>query len=104
MGNRQQTRSAAPKARENEYPELMKFRKADAERMYLDAFLEWLVGQRQPPVVLCESTGRGLGDGQPYAPISVGPEKLLAEYFGIDMAKLETERRALLATIRAANP
>lgn len=30
--------------------------------------------------------------------------KLLAEFFNIDLAKIDTERRAMLDAMRAANP
>ena len=34
------------------------------------------------------------------APVHFQPEKLLAEFFGIDLTKIENERRALLESLR----
>lgn len=42
----------------------------------------------------------GLRDGQ-YLPVSFQMEALLAEYHGIDLKKVEKERRALLDYVRA---
>lgn len=42
-------------------------------------------------------------EGKPlrgYSPISKNTEKILAEYFKIDLNKVEAERRALLAALR----
>lgn len=38
-----------------------------------------------------------------YEPIFTQPEDLMAEFFGIDRKKIETERRALLAALRAGD-
>jgi len=37
-----------------------------------------------------------------FIPFHVSPEKLFAEFFGIDLDKIESERRAILETIRSA--
>lgn len=37
-----------------------------------------------------------------YAPIGGGPEQLFADYFGIDLEKLEQERREMLEKLRAS--
>ena len=41
-------------------------------------------------------------DQREYRPISLRPEQLFADFFGIDLDKIETERRAILETLRGA--
>lgn len=47
---------------------------------------------------LCEQTG---GEVRPFMPVSLSIEELLAEYFGIDLKKLEDEKRALLEQLHS---
>jgi GTP cyclohydrolase II len=46
--------------------------------------------------------GDGIYGEQP-VPVYVQPEQLMADFFGIDRDKIETERRAILAAIQEAN-
>ena len=56
-------------------------------------FLEWLTGQG---VELCV-----YHDERGYEPVRETTEQLLAEYFDIDLAKVEQEKRAIMKTVRA---
>jgi hypothetical protein len=47
-------------------------------------------------------SGDGIYGEQP-VPVYVQPEQLMADFFGIDRDKIETERRALLEAVREAN-
>ena len=55
-------------------------------------FLEWA---QENGYSLCRSTGHT------YAPVRRTTEEILAEYFDIDLTRVEEERRALLERIRS---
>lgn len=69
-------------------------------------FYDWLTevkGYR-----ICSLEGSGYSDGtgyerQDWTPIATQPLALMAEFFGIDLNKIEVERRALLDAIREAH-
>jgi hypothetical protein len=63
----------------------------------LSDFLDWL--NAQPDLRL---TGLDIGEGG-YRGCYLDPERLLARYFGIDLDKVETEKREILAYIRLQN-
>lgn len=84
------------------YPEHAKLKAAKDDLEKIGGFLEWLTGERE--IVLCtrrpgqeiDNIWMPLGDERSI-------EKLLAEYFQIDEARLETEKRAILEAQRKAN-
>lgn len=65
----------------------------------LGEFLAWLDEQG---IHLCEVMDRGPHEGE-FAPLRRGYENLLAQYFEIDLKKVEKERCALLDEQRALN-
>jgi hypothetical protein len=74
------------------------------ESQKLGAFLEWMQEQGyfiysyDEASEICEECGRGH-----FARVNLTIEALLAEYFGIDLKKLEQERTQILEDVRAAN-
>jgi len=63
----------------------------------LAKFYDWLT---EKGYSLCFwSDGDEYDDGG-YYPLSMSPEKLFAEFFGIDLNKIEAERRAILEELR----
>lgn len=77
-------------------PELEKIQTNRQESQSIGSFLDWL--QNEQEVLLCRC-----GRIDELYPIDEGIEKLLAEYFGIDLNKAELERQALLDEIRKNN-
>lgn len=73
-----------------EYPQHDKLHAVKLESQAQGAFVEWLQARG---IFLCKSTGE-LGD---WHPVYESVTQLLAEYHGIDLAKLEKEKRAMLA-------
>ena len=76
-------------------PELDKMSKIQDKSQTIGAFLEWL-GYRDPELILCEIDN----DTEAYYPTYPNIEKLLAEYFEINLKKAEEERCAILHEIR----
>ncbi len=83
------------------YPEHEKMKEISDQSQAIGAFLEWLQGERGasllvlddcPSGSLAETWGDRRSDYRP-APHT---EKLLAEYFEIDLNKIENEKRAML--------
>lgn len=87
----------------NEYPEHQKLAKVKNKSQSIGEFLDWCRGtlcELHEHTIDCEpEVGRhricGLGEGE-YVPMQVPVEKLLAEFFDIDLARLEDEKRAML--------
>jgi len=64
------------------------------ERDTLQKFLDWLTENH---VVLCQlETGRGYRSDGEYVPLRQNTENLMAEFFGIDLKKVEREKQAIL--------
>lgn len=57
-------------------------------------FLDWLKGERNPQIVLSEDTGNC------DVPCFKRTEQLLAEYFEIDLDKLEKEKCQMIEGLR----
>ena len=96
---RRKMEQAAPKAPAPETPELNKMAAVQRSTKTINGFLDWL---QEEGIQLC--TTKGL-DGQEHDyPREDGRsrEKLLADYLGIDLKKVEEERRALLDSLRTA--
>ena len=78
-----------------EYPECKRMRAVSDESQSIGAFIEWLTEQ-----------GLEIIDPEKSAearfPVHIGLtiEQLLAKYFEIDLDLVETERRAMLETLR----
>lgn len=78
-----------------EAPECEKLVAVADESHKMGAFLDWLEQRYE----LCTRER----DSDRLWPAYFDKERLLAEYFKIDLAKVEQERRALLAHMRAQN-
>lgn len=79
-------------------PECEKLAAVSKESQPIGVFLEWLQGERG--IVLAEYDD----DEEDLVPVHIRIENLLAEFFEIDLNKVEEERRALLESIRAVQP
>jgi hypothetical protein len=79
-------------------PELDKMSLIQDKSQAIGGFIEWL-GERDPQLYLCECAKEEEG----FFPVYPNIEKLLAEYFEIDLDKIEKERRELLDYVRQQN-
>ena len=70
-------------------------------------FYDWLRDEKKWVLArYVEEDERFEGDeiyGEQPVPVFVQPEELMAEFFGIDLKKIESERRALLDALRKAS-
>lgn len=81
---------------ETKYPECDKLAAVELQSRTIRDFLAWL--RRTKEVSLCN-----LVDGEDemeYEPIYIGTEQLLAEYFHVNLNKVEKERRQMLDELR----
>lgn len=80
-------------------PEHDKLKKVRTESNAIGAFLDWLLHERE--LEICEMPEKS----ETYFPVHLPfgtIETLLAEYFNIDLKKIEQEKRAILAELREA--
>lgn len=82
---------------EIEFPELARMEAVNAESQAIGAFIEWL---GENGMAVCQTEDGLRGDR--FFPVMKSVEQLLALHFGIDLVKVEQERRAVLATRRIA--
>jgi hypothetical protein len=82
----------------NDYPEHDKLSAVKDKSQTIGEFLEWLDYEKNYSV--CSLT-EGRNGGGEYSPIFTSTEKLLAEFFNIDLNKLEKEKRKMLDELRA---
>lgn len=82
-----------------DYPECEKLKKVSIEHSNIMEFLDWL--DEEKSIRLCECDQSSTSSFSAYAPITTSKEKLLAEYFNLDLKKIEEERRAMIEEIRA---
>lgn len=76
-------------------PELDKMMKVQKESQIIGEFLD------SCGYMLCRASGK---DWHPFEPVPKTIEQVLADYFGIDLKKVEEERRSILRAIRAEVP
>lgn len=57
--------------------------------------------RKRAECTLCKGRGVAARPREGWVPLGIGTEKLLAEFFGIDLARIEDEKRAMLAALRA---
>lgn len=76
------------------YPEHDKLRAVKENSQVIGEFLDWLINEQH--VVLATHRGHIL------MPVVSSIQKWLARYFDIDEDRLEDEKRAILAEIRAS--
>lgn len=77
-----------------QYPECEKLASVKEKSQELGEFLEWLKRKYE----LC--TWEQEDGDDVLCPARVTTESILAEYFGIDMTKVEEEHRAMLASLQ----
>lgn len=77
------------------YPEHQKLRAVKDESQSIGMFIEWL---RSTNREICR-----MRFGSEYFPIDRSIEKLLAEYFEIDLDKIEDEKDQMVDELRAMN-
>jgi hypothetical protein len=81
----------------SEYPEHDKLHAVKDQSQAIGSFLDWLQNERKPRTVLA------IHEWDEWVPTNERIEALLAEYFEIDLKKLEEEKRAMLDELRKAN-
>lgn len=81
-----------------EYPECERLVSVSKESQALGEFLDWLIQDKG--IVLCNRTGNRIDNL--WAPQLQSIEAILAEYFHIDLERVEEERRQILEEIRSA--
>jgi hypothetical protein len=77
-------------------PELDKMKAVHEKSQAIGEFIDVFLSEKH--IVLCESHPT-----EGYFPVTTSIERLLAEHFGIDLNKCESERRAILKHIRQEN-
>jgi hypothetical protein len=85
-----------------DYPETPELNKAAEQRkalktQHIGVFLEWLSAQG----AVIASWGKDEYDEDRLIPIPDSIEQLLADYSGVDLQKMENEKRAILEVARA---
>ena len=93
-------------------PECDKLKAVSGSSQDIGEFLDWLTGEKGLTVCnehehdeWCEGEDEIIMCGtqsKEYTPAMLNIEKLLAEYFEIDLNKVEKERRAILAELQKA--
>jgi hypothetical protein len=85
-----------------DYPEHDKLSAVKDKSQAIGEFLEWLDYEKNYRICsLCENDDPWRSEE--YVPIFTTNEKLLAEFFCIDLNKLEQEKRKMLDELRAQN-
>jgi hypothetical protein len=74
-------------------PELEKMKAVQPKSQVIGEFLEWLTGEK-------EITLAKWSDHDTLMPVHEHTEKLLAEFFGINLVKVEREKRMILEDLR----
>lgn len=82
-----------------EYPEHDKMAAVTDRSQVIGAFLDWLLNERKPPVALA-TPSEAQWDYAGHDVVNISIEKLLAEYFSIDLDRIAAEKDAMLETIR----
>jgi hypothetical protein len=78
-----------------DYPEHDKLKSVQTDSQIIGNFLQWL---EEKHWVICERSQERRGWIDPaWMPVDRTIERMLAEYLEIDLVRLETEKRAILA-------
>lgn len=80
------------------YPEHEKLKKVQTESQTIGEFIDWLRSDKELELGKWQTSSHD--DGDTFQPVHVSTEKLLAEFFEIDLEKLEAEKRAMLEALR----
>ena len=86
-------------AKKSEYPECEKMAKVSDKSQTIGEFLDWLRGEAGYIIAEYGADSDKDRDEGPF-PIHKSIEQLLADYFEIDLNKVETEKRKMLDKIR----
>lgn len=89
-----QAKNHMPKHKEDKYPEHEKMAKVIDQSQVIGAFLD---AMSEKGIELCEYSE---GDGGMMFPVRKSIEQILADYFEINLKKIEAEKRAMLESIR----
>ena len=81
-----------------EYPECENMAKVRPQSDIIGEFLGWLQGKKEWEMCEYQPDEPGVAGG--YCPVHFNTEELLAEFFNIDLKKVEEERRQMLDEIR----
>lgn len=81
-----------------DYPEHEKMCAIMEQSQTIGEFLDWLLGEKD--IVLSQYLNP---NSERLTPINPNTQDLLAEFFGIDLNKIEMEKREMLKTMREAN-
>lgn len=87
--------STIPEYMKSEYPEHMKLALIVDKSQVIGEFLDWV--EEKHNAILCQ------GGRYDYIPLYATKEKLLAEFFEIDMDKVEAEKREMLRKMAELN-
>jgi hypothetical protein len=82
---------------DRQYPEHEKMQKVRAESQAQGEFLEWLEEQQ---IRLCKYVADEPGFRASFQPVHCRKESLLAQYHGIDLKKIESEKQQMLDELR----
>jgi len=80
------------------YPEHEKMQAVVEQSQSIGEFLDWLLNEKS--IVLSQYLNP---DSERLTPINPNTQDLLAEYFDIDLDKIEKEKRQMLKAMREAN-
>jgi hypothetical protein len=83
------------------YPECDKLHMVKYDSQVIGEFLDWLQHERKPTLLLCDCLNKH-SMYSTFQPSAITVEKLLAEYFGINLDRLEAEKLAILDQARKA--
>lgn len=86
------------------YPEHEKLRAVKAQSQTIGDFLSWL---EERDMAVCERVPEdidedGFSSDEEFVPTQKGIERLLAEYFEIDLRKISDEKDAMIAELHKA--
>jgi hypothetical protein len=84
-------------------PECEKMRAVQGQSQVVGAFLDWLSSVKRVHLMVDFESDETDMNGPVQVPIRESIEELLAEYFEIDLKKVEKEKQALLEYIRQQN-
>lgn len=80
-------------------PELEKMKAHQPESQIIGSFLDWLTNEKNREICTWDTTRHR----EEFRPVGKTIEQTLAEYFDVDLKKVEEERRAVLEYAREIN-
>jgi len=86
-----------------EYLEHEKLQKVKDKSQVIGEFLDWLTDEKAITFCKWQEDEEEIAEGTGYYPIYTDTNKLLAEFFEIDLDKLEKEKVDMLETFKKAN-